>query len=154
MFKSPSCLFEYSILVNITAEELQAKGNTLIPRFRNDTDKPGNDWRVEKVLHMPFDITISFKNLKAKDEKILNGSIMSIRILQLILKLFLFKPKASKNSDNINREMTLSETPLQTGLVRKSAPQGSELTQGKRKPLMGVWGSYKPSSALRPFAAE
>lgn len=84
-FKSLSCLSEYSILVNITAEELQAKGNTLIPRFRNDTDKSGNDWRVEKVLHMPFAITISFKNLKAKDEKILNGSIMSIQILQLIL---------------------------------------------------------------------
>lgn len=100
MFKSPFCLFEYSILVNITAEELQAKGNTLIPHFWDDTDKPGDDWRVEKVLHMPIDITISFKNLKAKNEKILNASIMSIHILQFILKLFLFKPKAFKNTDN------------------------------------------------------
>lgn len=63
MFKSPSCLSECSILVNITAEELQAKGDTLIPRFRDDSDKPGDDGRVEKVLHMSIDITISFKNL-------------------------------------------------------------------------------------------
>lgn len=35
----------------------------MIPCFRNDADKPRNDWWVEKVLHMSFDITISFENL-------------------------------------------------------------------------------------------
>lgn len=118
MFKNPSCLSEYLILVNITAEELQAKGNTLIPRFRNDTDKPGNDRRVEKILHMPFDIIISFKNLKAKDEKILNDSIMSTS-LTVNFKI-IFVQTESIQEHNIN-EMTLNEIPLQTGLLRNSA---------------------------------
>lgn len=62
-FTSSSGLSEYSVLVNIAAKELQTKSNTVIPRFRNDADKPRNDWWVEKVLHMPFDIIVAFENL-------------------------------------------------------------------------------------------
>lgn len=61
--------FWYSSLVNVTAEEFQAKRNTLVPCFRNDADKSGNDGRVKKVLRMSFGITISFKNLKGKHDK-------------------------------------------------------------------------------------
>ena len=78
---SPSYLLKYSILVNITAKEFQAKCNTLIPCFRNDAYKPGDDWWVEKVLHMSSDIIISFENLKAKYEKLFNGDIMDMEIL-------------------------------------------------------------------------
>ena len=71
--------------MNITAEEFQAKRNTLIPRFRNDADKSGNDRRVEKVLHVSSEITVSFENLKAKCERTLNDGIMSVKkILQII----------------------------------------------------------------------
>lgn len=55
--------FWYSSLVNVTAEEFQAKRNTLVPCFRNDADKSGNDGWVKKVLRMSFGVTISFKNL-------------------------------------------------------------------------------------------
>lgn len=123
----------------------------MIPRFRDDTDKPGNDRRVEKVLHMPFGITISFKNLKAKDEKILSGSIMSTQILQLILKLFLFKPKASRNTDNINTEMSLNEIPLQTGLSRNSASPVIRVEVEEEKTFDGVWAATSPGLPSGPL---
>lgn len=80
IFKSPSFLLEYSVLVNITAKEFQAKCYTLIPCFRNDADKPGNNRRVEKVLHMSFGVIISFENLKMKYKKIFDDGIVGINI--------------------------------------------------------------------------
>lgn len=35
----------------------------MVPGFRNDADKSGNDGWVKKVLHLSFGITVSFKNL-------------------------------------------------------------------------------------------
>lgn len=81
----------------------------MIPCFRNDADKPRNDWWVEKVLHMSFDITISFENLKAKYEKILNVGTMGIKILQIIFLSFKFKLRPSKNMYNIVKEMILNQ---------------------------------------------
>lgn len=63
LFSFPFFFLLYLILINVTAEEFQAKCNTLVPCFRNDSDKSGNDRWVEKVLHMPFGIAIPFKNL-------------------------------------------------------------------------------------------
>ena len=141
--------------MNITAEEFQAKCNTLIPRFRNDADKAGNDRRVEKVLHVSSEITVSFENLKAKCERTLNDGLMSVKknLTDNFLTHFVHTEgiKVHRRHELRDDPRPVMKSHSRRTSLGASPHQGSELNEGKIKHLMGCRGAAaKPPSPSGP----
>lgn len=57
------CSFCSQIPTKITAKKFHPKGNTIIPRFWNNADKPGQDRWVEEMLDVPPAVFITRENL-------------------------------------------------------------------------------------------
>lgn len=47
----------------VTAQQFYSHGDGTHPGFRNDSDKPGENWGIHVVLHMVTVVCISPKNL-------------------------------------------------------------------------------------------
>lgn len=55
------------IPTKITAKKFHPKGNTIVPCFWNNADKPGQDGWVEEVLDVPIVVFIARENLQIQN---------------------------------------------------------------------------------------
>lgn len=83
------CSFCSQIPTKITAKKFHPKGNTIIPCFWNNADKPGQDRWVEEMLDVPPAVFITRENLQIRNMLLGKRQDFKISSFRFLFKMVL-----------------------------------------------------------------